>query len=153
MSPRFVYKSFVSEIYTNKINAKGKIFKQKIKSFIMKIGRKISGGRYIRQRKKKSSEAAGQKRIVKLGEEKQRSKRTRGGNEKIFLLGTKFVNVHKKGEDKKLEIKKVLETPSNRFLARQNIITKGTIVETSDGKVRITNRPSQEGVINGIFVE
>ena len=54
---------------------------------------------------------------------------------------------------KKTEIKNVLETPSNRFLARQNIITKGTIVETSLGKVKITNRPTQEGNINGILIE
>jgi small subunit ribosomal protein S8e len=47
----------------------------------------------------------------------------------------------------------VLETPSNRFLARQNIITKGTIVETELGKVKITNRPTQEGIVNGILVE
>ena len=52
-----------------------------------------------------------------------------------------------------LEIKNVVETPSNKFLARQNIITKGTIVETELGKVRITNRPSQEGCINGILIE
>ena len=52
-----------------------------------------------------------------------------------------------------VEIKNVLETPSNRFLARQNIITKGTILETELGKVRVTNRPSQEGVINGILIE
>ena len=54
---------------------------------------------------------------------------------------------------KKIEIKNVLETPSNRFLARQNIITKGTIVETELGKAKITNRPSQEGVVNGILIE
>jgi len=46
-----------------------------------------------------------------------------------------------------------LETPSNRFLARQNILTKGTIVETDAGKVRITNRPTQEGMVNGILVK
>ena len=54
---------------------------------------------------------------------------------------------------KKVEIKNVLETPSNRFLARQNVLTKGTILETELGKVKITNRPSQEGMINGILVE
>ena len=118
----------------------------------MKLGRKISGGKYISPRKKKSYEIAGQRRTVKLGEEKIKDKRVRGGNRKIFLLKTKFVNIHDKGKSKKLEIKNVLETPSNRFLARQNIITKGTIVETTDGKVRITNRPSQEGVINGILL-
>jgi len=117
-------------------------------------GKKISGGKYIKRRKKKSYELAGQKRIVKLGDEKRKTKKTMGGNKKTYLLKTKLVNV--KTKDKKLqktEIKNVIETPSNRFLARQNIITKGTIVETELGKVRITNRPTQEGVLNGILVE
>ncbi len=118
----------------------------------MKKGKKISGGKYIKSRKKKKYELPGQKRIVKLSDkDKRRIKKTRGGNKKIFLLKTKFVNIPSK--KKKVEIKNVLETPSNRFLARQNIITKGTIVETKLGKVKILNRPTQEGVVNGILVE
>ena len=71
----------------------------------------------------------------------------------FFKLTFKFINVKIKGKNKKVEIKNVLETPSNRFLARQNILTKGTIVDTETGKVKITNRPSQEGMINGILIE
>ncbi len=115
----------------------------------MKQGRKISGGRYIKRRKRKSYEIAGQRRIVKLGEEKRKTKRIRGGNKKTFLLRAKFINIGKK----RIEIKNVLETPSNRFLARQNILTKGTIVETPEGRAKITNRPTQEGLINGILVK
>lgn len=120
---------------------------------VTRKGRKISGGRYTKNRKKKSSERAGQKRTVKLGEEKRKGKRVRGGNKKVFLLKGKSVNVNVKGKKQKIEIKNVLQTPSNRFLARQNIITKGTVVETELGMVRVTNRPSQEGMINGILVE
>lgn len=119
----------------------------------MNKGKKISGGKYVKNRKKKSYEAMGQKRIVKKGEEKIKTKRIRGGNIKTLLLKGKFVNVQAKDKKLKVEIKNVLETPSNRFLARQNIITKGTILETELGKVRVTNRPSQEGVVNGILVE
>ena len=119
----------------------------------MKKGKKISGGRYIKNRKKKLHEIAGQKRIVKIGEEKRKTKRTRGGNKKTFFLKAKFVNVQGKGKREKTEIKNVLETPSNRFLAKQNILTKGAIIETKLGKVKITNRPTQEGVVNGILVE
>ena len=119
-----------------------------------KKGRKISGGKYIKRRKKKKNELAGQKRVIKLGDTKRKSKRTKGGNKKTFLLRTKFINVKTKDKKiKKTEIKNVLETPSNRFLARQNVLTKGTIVETELGKVKITNRPTQEGVVNGILVE
>ncbi len=120
---------------------------------IIKLGRKISGGKYIEPRKKKSYEIAGQRKIVKLGEEKRKVKTARGRTKKTFLLGAKFVNVKIDGKNKKLEIKNVVETPSNRFLARQNIITKGTIILTEAGKVKVTNRPSQEGIVNGIFSE
>ena len=119
----------------------------------MKKGKKISGGKYNKSRKKKLYEKKGQKKVVKLGNEKRKVKRIRGGNEKIFLLKAKFINVNGKDKNKKVEIKNVLETPSNRFLARQKVVTKGTIVETELGKVRITNRPSQEGIINGILVD
>ena len=67
------------------------------------------------------------------------------------MLKAKFVNIQ--GKNKKTEIKNVLETPSNRFFARQNILTKGTIVQTELGKVKITNRPTQEGSVNGVLVK
>ena len=118
----------------------------------MHKGRKISGGRYVQRRKKRLHELVGQKRIIKLGKERKKSKRTRGGNLKNFLVRADTINVFIKGKSKKVGIKNVLETPSNKFLARQNVITKGTIVDTELGKVRVTNRPSQEGVLNGILV-
>lgn len=121
----------------------------------MKLGRKITGGRYKKSHKKKFHERPGERKTTYLGEEKKKTKRTRGGGKKTFFLKAKYINVPKKtgGGNKKIEIKNVIETPSNRFLARQNILTKGTIVETESGKVKITNRPTQEGTINGVFVE
>jgi len=121
----------------------------------MKLGRKISGGKYIKRMKKKKYALPGQKKVVKLSEEEKRKvKRVQGGNRKIYLLKAKFVNIQQKGKKaKKVAIKNVLETPSNKFLARQNVLTKGTIIQTELGKVRITNRPTQEGMINGVLVE
>ncbi len=118
-----------------------------------KTGRKISGGKYIKSRKKKAAERPGQRRIVKLGETKRKTKRSMGGKKRTLLLKDKIVNIMDNKKAKKAEIKNVLETPSNRFLARQNIITKGTVVETDMGNVKITNKPSQEGVINGILIK
>ncbi len=119
----------------------------------MNKGRKTTGGKYIRSRKKKALELAGQRKTVKLGNEKRKIGRVTGGVLKVSMLGAKFVNIQGKGKGKKVEIKNVLETPSNRFLARQNIITKGTIIETEFGKVRVTNRPTQEGIVNGVVIE
>jgi len=73
---------------------------------------------------------------------------------KVQRLMGKFVNINAKDKKtKKTEIKNVVETPSNRFLARQNILTKGTIVETEFGRVKITNRPTQEGIVNGVLIK
>lgn len=118
----------------------------------MKTGRKRTGGKYHANRKKKMYEKPGQRTITKLGEDKRKSKKTLGGNIKVILLKSKAINLQEKGKTVKAEIKNVLETPSNRFFARQNILTKGTIVETDKGKARITNRPTQEGVVNGILL-
>jgi len=124
----------------------------------MKKGKKTTGGKYIKRRKKKSYERTGQATIVKLGDDKKKSKRIMGGGKKSFLIKARFVNVkitskEKGKKDQKVEIKNVLETPSNRFLARQNVITKGTIVETELGNVKITNKPSQEKNLNGVLVQ
>lgn len=119
----------------------------------MHTGRKISGGKYRKRRKKKMYELPGQRREVKLGGEKRKEKKVMGGGKKIFLLKANMVNVKVGKKVQKLEIRNVLETPSNRFLARQNILGKGTLVQTEKGKVRITNRPSQEGIVNGVLVE
>lgn len=120
----------------------------------MQTGRRISGSKYKKARKKKLYEQRGQQRIVKLGEDKRKALRVRGGKRKAVVLQSKTINVvTKEGKIKKTIIKGVIETPSNKFLARQNVMTKGTLIETDLGKVRITNRPSQEGVVNGRLVE
>ena len=118
----------------------------------MKQGRKISGGKYKKPRKKRLYETKGQARNVKLGQEKRKTQKVLGGNMKSFLLKSNVVNVKIGKKTERLEIKNVLETPSNRFLARQNILSKGNVVQTDKGKVKITNRPSQEGMINGILI-
>jgi len=121
----------------------------------MRKGRKISGGRYKKQRKKKFYEKSRQPRIAKLGPLKRKKLRMRGGEEKLVLISTDTVNIidKKTKKSKKVKIKNVLETPSNRFLARQNILIKGAIIETEAGKAEITNRPSQEGSVQAILVE
>lgn len=119
----------------------------------MDRGRKISGGKYHKKRKKKLYELSGHTRKVKLGEQKTKIMRVRGGFNKKVSLSQNTINIIKNGKGKKVAIKNVLETPANRFLARQNILVKGAIVDTEMGKARITNRPSQEGTVQGVLVE
>ena len=117
-------------------------------------GRKISGGKYKRERKKKKYSLDRQPRIVKLGNVKRKTINTLGGNQKTVLLSSNEINIMgKNNKGKIVKILNVIETPSNRFLARQNVLTKGAIIETEAGKAKITNRPSQEGCVQGILIE
>lgn len=119
----------------------------------MNHGRKISGGKYHANRKKKTYEKKGQDRAVTLKETKRKQLRVRGGNIKTVLLNANTANILVDGKTKKAEIKNVLETPQNIFLSRQNRLAKGAIIMTSLGKARITNRPSQEGHVNAILIK
>ncbi len=119
----------------------------------MNRGRKISGGKYHKQKKRKLYEKTSQERVVTLGETKRKFLRLMGGSKKRILLKSNSVNLVINGKTQKAEIKNVVETPQNRFLARQNRLMKGSIIETSLGKARITNRPSQEGNVNAILIE
>lgn len=121
----------------------------------MARGRKISGGKYKKFRKKKKYELRGIERKVKLGKVKQKLIRGLGGNKRTILLSSEFANVFdpETKKTKKTKIKNVLETPSNRFLARQNILVKSAIIETELGKARITNKPSQEGAVQAILIK
>ena len=119
----------------------------------MRLGRKISGGKYKRPNQAKFHSRKGNSRVVKLGERKTKLVRGRGGSKKIVSLSDNIANVVVKGKSKKVAIKNVLETPANRFLARQNVLVKGALIETDVGKARITNRPSQEGIVQAVFVE
>ena len=69
------------------------------------------------------------------------------------MLSSNQVNLVVNGKTKKSIIKNVVETPQNTFLARQNRLMKGAIIMTSEGKAKITNRPSQEGHINAVLLE
>ena len=121
----------------------------------MRKGRKISGGKYKKQRKKKLYEIGRQARIVRLGETKKKKIRTKGGHIKTVLLSSNIANLtdKKTKKSKKSIIKNVIETPSNRFLARQNVLIKGAIIQTEAGRAKITNRPSQEGSVQAILLE
>lgn len=117
-----------------------------------KSNRKTSGGRYNQSRTKKKFELAGFPANTKLGVRKMRTTRVLGGNIKNSLLTAKEINVSNKGKIVKAEVLNVVENPANQNLVGRNILTKGAVVETKLGKVRITSRPGQEGIINGVLV-
>ena len=118
----------------------------------MKSGRKTSGGRYKKPKKKKLTGRQSQTRIVKIGDTKTKLLAGRGKTKKLVSFSNNIANVTAKGKSKKSTIKNVIETPSNTFLARQNILVKGAIIETELGKAKITNRPSQEGNVQATLI-
>jgi small subunit ribosomal protein S8e len=119
----------------------------------MNKGRKPTGKKYHQRRKKRLYEktSVGIKTII--GERKTKEIRERGGNIKTISLKANIANIKTPQGIKRAEIKKVTETPQNVFLARQNILMKSAIIETSLGKAKITNRPSREGQINAVLIE
>jgi small subunit ribosomal protein S8e len=116
--------------------------------------RKPSGSRYRAFRKKRHHECGNDAIKTKIAPTKQKLFRVRGGNTKRILLKTDAINLldPKSKKAVKGKIKIVVDNPANRNFVRANILTKGTIVETDKGKARITNRPGQEGTINGILI-
>lgn len=120
----------------------------------MKTGKKETGGRYKKNRKKKLYEKPGLPRQVILGPEKRKTLRTRGGDTKTVLIKADQVNLMDPKTKKAsiVKIKNVVEVPSNIFLARKNVIVKGAIIETEKGKARVTNRPGQEGQVQAILI-
>jgi len=119
----------------------------------MNRGRKVTGGKYHKLRKKRLHQLKRQERPVTLGETKRKTLKTRGGNTKAILLKSNTVNLKIDKKVQKVEIINVEETPQNTFLARQNRLMKGAIIMTDKGKARITNRPSQEGQINAVLIK
>src|SRR3990167_3363688 len=109
--------------------------------------RKVSGGRYKSNISKRSGNIRSIPRHTKLGKTSKFSVRVNGGNVKSFLLNSDTVNVYN-SSDKRHKTVKILEIVSNnanRHFVRRNILTKGAIVKTELGSVRVTSRPGQEG--------
>ena len=117
--------------------------------------RKISGGRYIAFRKKRKANLGRESTFTKLGERKVKVIRTRGANKKQKVFQEKKINVLNKKDNsyKVVEIQDVIDNTANRNYIRRKIITKGAVVKTELGNVKITSRPGQTGTLNGVLVE
>lgn len=111
---------------------------------------KGTGGRRGRRSDKKLRFVGGTFTATRVGEKDVRQLKSATGNTaKVKLKVAHFANVLTKQGMKKVAVRTVLETPDNRHHARQNIITKGAVIDTEIGKVKVTNRVGQDGVVNG----
>jgi len=113
-----------------------------------------TGGRRRKYADKKLAHVGGEFTATKVAEKQETEvKRGRGGTEKVKIRYAAFANVSTGSGVKKAKIRTVLETKDNRHYARQNIITKGAVIDTELGKVKVTNRPGQDGVVNGVLMK
>ena len=117
--------------------------------------RKHTGGRGKSNRNKRKIEFGRDPAETKIGERKIKKIRAKGGNQKFRLTNANQINVvdPKKNKVQTAEILNVIENAANIQFVRRNIINKGAVVETNLGKVKVTSRPGQHGIINGVLVE
>ncbi len=112
-----------------------------------------TGGRRRKFKDKKIAHVGGVFAATKVADKDSKVKvRGRGGSYGIKLKKSSRVNVVlKDGKMQVVGIKRVVESHNPEFV-RMNIITKGAVLETELGKVRVTNRVGQDGVVNGVAV-
>ena len=117
--------------------------------------RKSTGGRYTNTNPKRLANLSRVPALTDKGAVRKRVKKTLGGNRKLSLLSTDVVNVYNPTTKKyvKAKFEQVVENTANRNYVRRNIITKGTVIKTDKGNVKITNRPGQDGSVNGILIK
>jgi small subunit ribosomal protein S8e len=115
--------------------------------------KKETGTTYSRDRKRRKAELGRPASLTKIGEAKVKRIRTIGGNSKLRALQHSKVTVMDGKKKIAAKIIRVVKNISNRHYVRMNVMTKGAIVETDKGKVKITSRPGQTGQIQGILVK
>ncbi|MTK64036.1 MAG: 30S ribosomal protein S8e [Methanobacterium sp.] len=117
--------------------------------------RKPTGARSKSYRNKRNMEFGRDPAETKIGDRKVKKIRTKGGNTKTRLSNDTNINVvdPKTNKVQVAEISTVVENTANTHFVRRNIITKGAVVETTLGRVKVTSRPGQDGMINGVLVE
>lgn len=117
--------------------------------------RKPTGGLKGKHRKRRKHELGSPPtKTVLANEEEKKIERTLGGNAKTKLKKATYINVAlSDGTAKRVRILDVVETPENPQNARSKIISKGSVVKTELGLVKVTSRPGQDGVLNGVLLQ
>ncbi len=116
----------------------------------LKAKRKASGGKVIPARKKKKYELGREPTKTQIGDVKAARLKSRGFVRKISLISSNVASVSDPATRKvvKAKIIKIVENRANPQYVKQGIITRGAVLETDMGKVVVTSKPGQHGVIN-----
>jgi small subunit ribosomal protein S8e len=116
--------------------------------------RKYTGKKYKRFRKKRKRELERPPIETQIASEKKKQQRVLGGNYKLRLFSTSFINVTDLNTNKTSKVK-ILRFDSNdasKDYNRRHVLTRGAVVETELGKAKITSRPGQSGTMNGVLI-
>ncbi|XVH32173.1 30S ribosomal protein S8e [Haloferacaceae archaeon DSL9] len=115
--------------------------------------RKRTGGRLRPASNKKRYQLGREPAETTVGEPRLQIIDSRGNETKLRSLSTNVAQVSDGESTVEAEIENVVENPSNVNYVRRNIITKGAVVETSEGKARVTSRPGQTGQVNAVKLD
>ncbi len=116
--------------------------------------RKFTGKKYKHFKKKRKRELERPTIDTTIGDEKKKKQRVMGGNTKLKLFSSQYINVTDPNTNKTSKVR-ILGFESNeasKDLNRRHILTKGAVVETELGNAKITSRPGQAGQLNGVLV-
>jgi small subunit ribosomal protein S8e len=117
--------------------------------------RKKTGGKKRAYRSHRITEQGRQPVETLFGETKRKKVKGISRNNKVKLVKAEYVNVSnpETGTTERLEILDVVRNPANADYNRRGVITKGTIIRTEKGLVKIVSRPGQEGSLSAIVYE
>jgi small subunit ribosomal protein S8e len=115
--------------------------------------KKRTGGRRRRTRDKRKHQLGHEATETQVGDSTLKTVDARGNTEKVRAIAADHASVAVDGETRSADIEGVAESPANPNYVRRNIITKGALIETSEGTARVTSRPGQDGQVNAVSEE
>ena len=115
--------------------------------------RKRTGGRRRPIRGTRKHELGGEVTETEVGDEALKTVDARGNTEKLRAIATDSASVATDDGTTTATIEDVAENPANPNYVRRNIVTKGALIETSEGRARVTSRPGQDGQVNAVLEE
>ncbi|ELZ08455.1 30S ribosomal protein S8e [Halovivax asiaticus JCM 14624] len=115
--------------------------------------RKRTGGRLKHARNPRKDELGREPTETQVGEPRFQTVDSRGNGSKTRALATDVAQVNDGEETISATIENVVENDANPNYVRRNIITKGAVIETSEGTARVTSRPGQTAQVNAVLLE
>ena len=115
--------------------------------------RKRTGGRKRPHRDRRKQELGREPTETTVGDVRLKTVSARGGQRKVRALGTNAALVSTGAETVTATIEDVVENDANPNYVRRNIITKGAIIETTEGPARVTSRPGQTGQVCAVALD